>query len=659
MVERHGRRPQALVAVLLAMGGAAVVADDAQHRRGVLLVAREGAELARHLGRGRVGDAGHDRGDRAADGAALGAVIGNAGRHQQAADVGIAEAERAVLVGELRDLAARELRHQHRDLEHDGPQPAAVLEGLDVERAVRIAELHQVQRGEVAGRVVEEHVLRAGIGRPDRARRRAGVPVVDGRVILDAGIGRGPGGVADLLPELLGLQRLHHPAVLAGGQVPGAVRLDGAQEVVVDPHRVVGVLAGDGEVGLRIPVGVEHRELDRGVALAGELDHAADVVLRHRGLLGGADLALQGGVLGRIEAALAGDRAVADRLHDGGQVLGAGLGAGDERGDLLLLADLPVDVLLDVRMVDVDDHHLGGAAGGAARLDRAGGPVADLQEAHQAGRTAAAGKLLALAAEPREVRAGARAVLEEARLADPQVHDAVLVDEIVLDRLDEAGVRLRMLVGGRRAGQLAGLEVDVVVALARAVDAVGPVQAGVEPLRRVRRHLLRRQHVAQLVEEGAGVGLAVEIAALPAPVGPGAGEPVEDLAGVDLAAEALGLRAGRRAPCRRHRAPQPRGDAVLLDLLQHLRHAGLAEVLLREDVARHLAPGGRHLDVRRAEHHGPVRIADLADGEAELDVRIGRLAVLGEAPFDPHGPALVSPWRGALGPGRHGLVIGE
>jgi len=40
-------------------------------------------------------------------------------------------------------------------------------------------------------------------------------------------------------------------------------------------------------------------------------------------------------------------------------------------------------------MVDVDHDHLGGATGGAARLDGAGGAVADLEEAHQAGRAAA------------------------------------------------------------------------------------------------------------------------------------------------------------------------------------------------------------------------------------------------------------------------------
>jgi hypothetical protein len=86
------------------------------------------------------------------------------------------------------------------------------------------------------------------------------------------------------------------------------------------------------------------------------------------------------------------------------------------------------------------------------RLDRAGGAVADPQEAHQAARAAAAGQGLAFAAQRREVGAGARAVLEEARLADPQVHDAALADEVVADRLDEAGVRLRALVGAVRAG---------------------------------------------------------------------------------------------------------------------------------------------------------------------------------------------------------------
>ena len=185
-----------------------MVADDAQHRLAVLRVAGEGAELAGHLGRGGIGDAGHHRGDGGGDGAALVRIVGDRRRHQEAADIGVAEAERAVLVGELGDAPRRELRHQHRDFQHDRPQPHRVLERLHVEAVVLVGELHQVQRGEIARRVVEEHVLRARVGGADRPRRRAGVPVVDGGVELDAGIGRLPGGVADRLPQVARLERL-------------------------------------------------------------------------------------------------------------------------------------------------------------------------------------------------------------------------------------------------------------------------------------------------------------------------------------------------------------------------------------------------------------------------------------------------------------------
>ena len=52
-----------------------------------------------------------------------------------------------------------------------------------------------------------------------------------------------------------------------------------------------------------------------------------------------------------------------------------------------------------------------------------------------------------------------------------------------------AGVRLRVRVGVAALLQLAGLRVAVEVALGRAGDAVGEVQAGVEPLRAVRAHI--------------------------------------------------------------------------------------------------------------------------------------------------------------------------
>ena len=294
-------------------------------------------------------------------------------------------------------------------------------------------------------------------------------------------------------------------------------------------------------------------------------------------------------------------------------------------------------------MVDVDDDHLGGAPCSAAGLDRAGRPVADLQEAHQAARFAAAGQRLVGAAQVREVGAGARAVFEQARLADPQVHDAAVVHQIVADRLDEAGVGLRMLVGRARLGQRAGFVVDIVVALARPVDAIGPVQAGVEPLRRVRRRHLARQHEAHLVVVGVRVGLAVEIAALPTPVGPGAGQPVEHLLGA-------GLAAGRRAVA--GGVPGQPGGHVLLgdglhDGLQIRRggDAGLAEIFLGQNVDGDLGPVFRRFHPVVPEHDRTVRIADLARRLPEGDAVIGILAVHSEmapnshrhVPLDPSG----------------------
>ncbi len=76
----------------------------------------------------------------------------------------------------------------------------ACANAVDVERAVVVLEGEQVERGEIAGRVVEEHVLRARVRGVDAAALGAGVPLVDGGVVLQAGVGAAPGGLGDLLP---------------------------------------------------------------------------------------------------------------------------------------------------------------------------------------------------------------------------------------------------------------------------------------------------------------------------------------------------------------------------------------------------------------------------------------------------------------------------
>ena len=60
-----------------------------------------------------------------------------------------------------------------------------------------------------------------------------------------------------------------------------------------------------------------------------------------------------------------------------------------QRADLVLLARLGLDELLDVGVVDVEHDHLGRATGRAAGLDRARGRVGAAHERDRAGRGAA------------------------------------------------------------------------------------------------------------------------------------------------------------------------------------------------------------------------------------------------------------------------------
>gem|GEM_PF-6035243 len=268
-----------------------------------------------------------------------------------------------------------------------------------------------------------------------------------------------------------------------------------------------------------------------------------------------------------------------------------------------------------------------------------GRAVADLEEAHQARRTATARQRFAAAAQLREVRTGARAVFEQPRLADPEVHDSALVHQIVRDRLDEAGMRLRMLVGRARNRQLAGFEVDIEMTLAGTVDAIGPVHPGVEPLRAVRRAHLGRQHPAHLVIEAARIFFGVEIAALPAPISPGAGKPVENLLRALLAAIALFRRKLRHRLAIGLAPPQEFRHVAFDDGKKTRGHTGLAEIFLGQHIAGDLRPVGGNLDILRLEHQGTVGIPDLAARPAELDSLVGALTGFRESTSNTHDPS--------------------
>ena len=229
------------------VGGVAVLRDDPQERLAVLVVGLErAAVVAGDDRRLLVRLAVHDRGQGGGEVAALVGVVGQAAAHQQRAEVGVAEAERPELVAVLLDPRRRVAGVVDQDLlrgdRHLGREPV----GLDVELAVRADELHQVERGEVARGVVEEHVLGARVGRVDPVRVGRGVPVVDGRVVLDAGVAAQVGGLGHPAEDVAGLVGVHR-LVRGDDRVgrPVAVLDDGLHELVGHADAVVGVLEED------------------------------------------------------------------------------------------------------------------------------------------------------------------------------------------------------------------------------------------------------------------------------------------------------------------------------------------------------------------------------------------------------------------------------
>ena len=241
LVDAEGEDAESFVFRLSGVvGGASVVSNDAEHVLAVRLVGGEWAVLLRHFGAGRVAFASEDGGEGSGDRESFWAVVGDSHLHQQGAEVGVSEAEGSEVVAELGDFLGRELRHEDADFENDGPELDGVHVAFDVELAgFSVVEGGKVDGGEVTGGVIEEHVLRAWVGRVDAAMRGAGVPLVDGGVVLEAGVGGVPGGLADVVPEALRLDGLDGFTVGSCGEVPVGVGFDGLEEVVADSDGVV------------------------------------------------------------------------------------------------------------------------------------------------------------------------------------------------------------------------------------------------------------------------------------------------------------------------------------------------------------------------------------------------------------------------------------
>ncbi len=187
-----------------------------------------------------------------------------------------------------------------------------------------------------------------------------------------------------------------------------------------------------------------------------------------------------------------------------------------------------------------------------------------------------------------------------------------------------------MLVSGRRPDHFVCLGIDSVMSLRRSLDAVGPVQTGVEPLRRIGGGHLSGQHIAGLVEEDPRVVLAGKVAAFPAPIGPAAGQSAKYLPGI-------GLLAGGRIPASGSTPLQPLRDSSFPYPLGLGRHTGPAKVFLRQNVHGHLRPGFRRLQLLHLEHHRSVRIDDARRARGKRDGGEGILTFGGVTASNNHG----------------------
>ena len=226
-------------------GSGAVHPEDVEHRVAVLRVPGERAHPPRGSRARRVRMAGHERSDRGGPGAPIVGVVRQALGHEERAEVRVAQAELAEPPTVLGDLVGRVVGVADEDLlggEHDFD---GVLEPFDVEGPVVLQILEEVDAREVAGGVVDVHVLRARVAGVDAAAVWGGVPPVDRRVVLHSRVGAFPCRVGDLAHEVSSFQRPQWLAALDFLERPVAVFLDGVHEVIGDPHRVVRVLVLD------------------------------------------------------------------------------------------------------------------------------------------------------------------------------------------------------------------------------------------------------------------------------------------------------------------------------------------------------------------------------------------------------------------------------
>ena len=310
-----------------------MIANDAQHVLTVFVKAFEGSMFRCQQCARCIRAASQNCAESSANCATFIAVVRRSRLHQHGAEICITQSKRAILPGEFGDFLRRETCHQHRNFQHHRPEVNCVLvaRNIEVSRA-RIIELQQIDRRQIARRVVEEHVFTARIARIDSSAFWAGVPSVDCRIELDARIRTVPCGFVDLSPKFARIERLRNFAISATNEIPISVGVYGVHELVAESDGVVGILTADGVIRFSVEVIIQF-----------QAESIRNCMLRFTQL-----------------------------LH-----------SFDQGGNLDFFADLPIHKRFDIWMVNIEAAHLCCTPSCSARLDRTSSAVADLEETHQ------------------------------------------------------------------------------------------------------------------------------------------------------------------------------------------------------------------------------------------------------------------------------------
>ena len=108
---------------------------------------------------------------------------------------------------------------------------------------------HQVQAGQVAGRVIQEHVFRTRVAGVDSSGSLDRIPAVDGAVVLNAGITTKMRRFCHFPKQVIGLVGLESNTPCDRSGIPRSVRLGRAHERILHTNRVIRVLEIDRVVG--------------------------------------------------------------------------------------------------------------------------------------------------------------------------------------------------------------------------------------------------------------------------------------------------------------------------------------------------------------------------------------------------------------------------